>query len=353
MRRSPLLFVSTADAAMTRLLSVLVLVLVLLLVACATRPDRVHVESLGGDAMGSTWTVKLVRTDASPDLATLQAGIQAQLDTVDRQMSAWKPESDLSRFNAAPAGTWQTLPPELFTVLDAALVLARDTDGAYDPTVGPLVNLWGFGPGPKTITIPDKAALAAARARVGWRRIALDRTTQRARQPGGATIDLSSIAPGFAVDQVTRYLERVGIADFLVEHGGELRARGHRPGALGWRVGIEQPDTDDGLALVVVLSDRASGASGDYRKFYEREGRRFSHHIDPRTGAPVTHTLASVTVLAENGMRADATAAALSILGPDAGLMYARRRGIAALFVTRRPDGFTQTMTPGFAAARE
>lgn len=336
---------------MTRLL--LFLVLLLLLVACATRLDDARVDTLDGDAMGSTWTVKLVRTAHTPDLATLQAGIQAQLDAVDAQMSTWKPDSDLSRFNAAPAGSWHVLPPELFTVIDTALALARDTGGAYDPTVGPLVNLWGFGPGPKTRVTPDAAALAAARARVGWQRIAVDRETRRVRQPGGAYIDLSSIAPGFAVDQVSRYLEREGVADFLVEHGGELRARGHRPGAHGWRVGIEQPDTDDGLALVVVLNDRASGSSGDYRKFYELHGQRLSHHIDPRTGAPVTHALASVTVLADDGLHADSTAAALSILGPDAGLAYAREHGIAALFLTRSADGFTQTMTPGFAAARE
>lgn len=336
---------------MTRLLSVLVLSL--LLVACATWPDDTRVDTLGGDAMGSTWTVKLVRTARSPDLATLQTGIQAQLDTVDAQMSTWKPGSDLSRFNAAPAGSWHTLPPALFTVIDAALILARETDGAYDPTVGPLVNLWGFGPGPKTRAIPDAVALAAARARVGWQRLVVDRDTRRVRQPGGAYVDLSSIAPGFAVDQVARYLEREGVRDFLVEHGGELRARGHRPGARGWRVGIEQPDTDDGLALVVMLTDRASGSSGDYRKFYERDGQRLSHHIDPRTGAPVTHGLASVTVLADDGLHADSTAAALSILGPDAGLAYARQHGIAALFLTRTADGFTQTMTPGFAAARE
>jgi FAD:protein FMN transferase len=336
---------------MTRLLSVLAALF--LLAGCATLRPAARVDTLDGDAMGSTWTVRLVRNTHSPDLATLQTGIQAQLDTVDAQMSTWKPESDLSRFNAAPAGTWQTLPPALFLVLATALDLARDTGGAYDPTVGPLVNLWGFGPGPKTRTVPDAAALAAARARVGWQRIELDRVARRARQPGGATIDLSSIAPGFAVDQVTRYLERQGLTDFLVEHGGELHARGHRPGARGWRVGIEQPDTDAGLAMVVVLSDRASGSSGDYRKFYELDGKRVSHHIDPRTGAPVTHALASVTALADDGLHADSTAAALSILGPDEGLAYARQHGIAALFLIRNGDGFTQTMTPGFAAARE
>lgn len=329
-------------------------VVLLLLAGCATtRGGRVAVDALDGEAMGTTWSVKLVRPVDAPALAVLQAGIQARLDAVDAQMSTWKPASDLSRFNAAPAGTWQSLPPEFFTVLATSLQLARDTGGAYDPTVGPLVNLWGFGPGPKRLQAPDAAALAAARARVGWQRIELDASTQRARQPGGACVDLSSIAPGFSVDLVARYLDAVGVRDYLVEHGGELHARGHRPGQRGWRVGIEQPDTNAGLAMVVVLADQASGSSGDYRKFYERDGRRYSHHIDPRTGAPVTHALASVTVIATDALHADATAAALSILGPEDGMAYAQAHGIAALFLVRTPDGVAQAMTPGFAAMRQ
>ncbi len=336
---------------MTRLL--LAFVASLLLAACAsTRGAAAAGDGLDGEAMGTTWSVRFVPTAATPPTAVLQAGIQAQLDTVDAQMSTWTPDSDLGRFNRAPAGTWQALPPELFTVLSAALALARDTGGAYDPTVGPLVDLWGFGPGPKALRNPDADTLAATRARVGWQRIRLDPSGHRAWQPGGVRVDLSSIAPGFAVDQIARYLDRVGVHHYLVEHGGELRARGHRPGGRGWRVGIEQPDTDAGLAMVVVLANQASGSSGDYRKFFERDGVRYSHHIDPRTGAPVTHALASVTVIAADAQQADATAAALSILGPEAGLAYAKARGIAALFLLRTPDGLTQVKTPTFPAAR-
>lgn len=325
----------------------------LLLAACAsTRDAGGGVDGLDGEAMGTTWSVRYVRAAEAPTRDALRAGIQAQLDAVDAQMSTWTPDSDLGRFNRAPAGTWQALPPELFTVLSAALALARDTGGAYDPTVGPLVDLWGFGPGPKALRNPDADTLAATRARVGWQRIELDAAGRRARQPGGASVDLSSIAPGYAVDQIARYLDHVGVHDYLVEHGGELRARGHRPGGRGWRVGIEQPDTDAGIAMVVVLTNQATGSSGDYRKFFERDGVRYSHHIDPRTGAPVTHALASVTVIAADAQHADATAAALSILGPEAGLAHARARGIAALFLIRTPDGFTQVMTPAFAAAR-
>lgn len=325
----------------------LIAIVLCLLAGCASiRSSRV--ETLSGEAMGTTWTVKLIRQKNSPDLHELKNGIQQQLDSVDAQMSTWKPDSDLSRFNHAAANSWQTLPPELFGVLEKSLALARDTGGAYDPTIGPLVNLWGFGPGPKSHTTPDPETLATMRRRIGWQKIELDAATKNARQPGGMSVDLSSIAPGFAVDQISRYLDGIGIRNFLIEHGGELRARGHRPGNEGWRVGIEQPDSDDNLAMIIVLNNRASGSSGDYRKYYELDGKRYSHHIDPRTGAPVTHVLALVTVVADDCITADSTAAALSILGPDEGYAYAVQHNIAALFLVRTDDGFSRTMTPGF-----
>ncbi len=322
-----------------------------LLSACAS-VDGSKIETLSGEAMGTTWTAKFAHSRNSPDLDKLKNGIQKQLDIVDAQMSTWKPDSDLSRFNSAPAGSWQTLPPELFGVLEQSLKLAKATHGAYDPTVGPLVNLWGFGPGPKTLAKPDTKRLAEARVRVGWQQIELDPATRRARQPGDVSVDLSSIAPGFAVDQIARYLESQGLQNFLVEHGGELRARGHRPGGKGWRVGIEQPDSDSVIAKVIVLSNQASGSSGDYRKFYELDGKRYSHHIDPRTAAPVTHALASVTVIASDCLQADSTAAALSILGPEQGYAYAKEHQVAALFLVRTSNGFIQKMTPEFEKLR-
>lgn len=305
--------------------------------------------------MGSTWTVKWVATAQSPSSQDIRHGIEAQLELVDAQMSTWKPDSDLSRFNRAPANTWQTLPPELFSVLQHALQLARDTGGAYDPTVGPLVGLWGFGAGNKDVAVPDAERLAQARSSVGWQRLQLDALAQRVLQPGGSQLDLSSIAPGYAVDRIAHHLDSIGIHDYLVEHGGELRGHGQRPEGGVWRVGIEQPDADDGeaMAMVIRLDNRASGSSGDYRKYIEIDGVRRSHHIDPRTGAPVAHALASVTVLDADTMYADAQAAALMVLGPEQGLAFARERGLAALFILRGERGFEQVMTPEFAAARE
>jgi thiamine biosynthesis lipoprotein len=332
--------------------ALLVLILVLPLVVHAAPTTR----RFAGETMGTTWSVSVV-APSTVDAEVLQRGIQAKVDTVDRQMSTWKRDSDLSRFNRAPADTWQTLPPEFFTVLSYALELARDTGGAYDPTVGPLVNLWGFGPERHPHEAPSADAIAAARVRVGWQRIRLDPATRRAWQPGGAYVDLSSVAKGFSVDEVARYLDRKGATAYLVEVGGELRARGTRPDGAPWHVGIERPGAaagavDDAAQLeqVIALRDRAIATSGDYRHFFESGVNRYSHHIDPRSGKPVTHAVASVSVIAVDCMHADSLGTTMTVLGPDEGMAYARRHGLAVLFILRTPDGFEERMSPAFAA---
>lgn len=314
-------------------------------------------HQLHGQTMGTTWSVRLVLPERiSPD--TLQQGIQAALDTVDGQMSTYKPASALSRYNRAPAGSWQVLPPEFFTVLQYALTVARDSGGAYDPTVGPLVNLWGFGPDRRPREPPSSAAIAQARARIGWAKVKLDPATRRAYQPGGVTLDLSAVAKGYGVDQVGRYLERAGVSAWLVEVGGELKAHGRKPDGTPWRVGVERPDAAAGAAdnadeLVDVLGlhDQAIATSGDYRHVYEDHGRYYSHHIDPRSGWPVPHEVASASVLAADCMTADPLGTTLSVLGPEQGMAYARRHNLAVLLVLRTATGFRQWMSPAFIAA--
>lgn len=314
----------------------------------ATAPT---VYTLAGATMGTRWSVKLVAAAAT--LSGLERGVQAQLDTVVAQMSTWEADSDLSRFNRASAGTVQALPEAFYDVLSAALDLAADTEGAYDPTAGPLVNLWGFGPDDTRGEVPTPARLAQARSRVGWRRLALDRNTRTAVQPGGLYLDLSSIAKGFGVDQVARYLRTQGVAAFLVEVGGELRAHGRKPDGTAWRVAVESPGDEGDTALALTLDDLSIATSGDYRQYVDRDGRRYSHTVDPRSGEPVSHRLASVTVLHADCMQADALATALTVLGPEAGLAYANRRQIAALFVMRDGDGFATRATPGFIARQK
>lgn len=304
--------------------------------------------------MGTSWCVKhWARPGAAPrSAAQLRESIEAVLARVVAQMSTWEPDSDLCRFNRASAGSWHVLQPEFFTVLRHALALAERSGGAYDPTIGPVVDLWGFGPAPARDRAPDPAALREAWSRVGWRRLQLDATTRRVRQPGGASVDLSSIAKGFAVDEVARALAALGVTDALVEVGGELLGVGERPDGLPWRVAVRWPVDeagDDGP--VVALRDLAVATSGDEFQRFESDGRRYSHTIDPRSGAPVSHALVSVTVLHAQCMQADALATALTVLGPDAGWDFAQRDGLAALLVRHTPEGPEARMTAAFESA--
>ncbi|MBF6022689.1 FAD:protein FMN transferase [Lysobacter niastensis] len=298
--------------------------------------------------MGTTWSAKLLtRADALP---ALERGIQARLDEVVAQMSTWEADSDLSRFNHAAQGTSHLLPPELCTVLGAALDLARDTAGAYDPTVGPLVNLWGFGPDGARTEAPAAQALAVARGRIGWQRVQFDPLTRTAVQPGDCHVDLSSIAKGYGVDRVADYLIAQGIASFLVEVGGELRGHGRKPDDSAWQVAVEMPQDETATVAVVALEGLSIATSGDYRRYFGEGIARYSHTIDPRTGSPVAHGLASVTVLHPQCMHADALATALTVLGPESGLAYANRNGLAALFITHDGGGFRSRATPAFVA---
>jgi thiamine biosynthesis lipoprotein len=329
------------------------LVLIAALAGCAAPPE---VRTLHGRTMGTTWSVKLVVPEGRAP-GELERGIQAELDRVVAQMSTYEADSDLSRFNRAPAGTWQVLPAEFFDVLRYALSLARDTGGAYDPTVGPLVNAWGFGPGSRGHVVPTDAEIAAARARVGWDRIALDQQGRRAFQPGGVYVDLSSVAKGFGTDQVARYLDRMGVARYLVDVSGELRARGAGPDGEAWRVAIEKPGAAPGavdepgqIERVLALRDRSIATSGDYRHFFEDGGRVYSHHIDPRSGRPVAHRIASVTTVAADCMHADSIGTAMMVLGPEQGMAYAEAHDLAVLFILHDGERFQERMSPAFAA---
>nr|WP_282571925.1 FAD:protein FMN transferase [Roseomonas acroporae] len=317
--------------------------------------------------MGTGWSVRLVSPPGARP-ASLQAGIQARLDRVVRQMSGWEADSDLSRFNRAPPGTRQRLPPEFAAVLRAGLDIAEATGGAFDPTMAPLVDLWGFGPRPAAgEEPPDAASVRAALARVGWARLRLDGDTLL--QPGGAALDLSGIAKGYGVDSVAEFLAGEGIAAFLVEVGGELRGAGVKPDGNPWWVALEDPPAEargempreiPGEAageapapaagpFLVALHGLAVATSGNYRRFLVHGGQRLGHTLDPRTGWPVEAgggAPDAVTVLHASCMRADALATALAVLGHEAGLAHAARHGIAALFRA----GISARMSPAFRA---
>ncbi|MGR4862991.1 FAD:protein FMN transferase [Caulobacter sp. LARHSG274] len=325
-------------------------VLVPLLAQPPARPIGGAVLALGGRSMGATWSVKLVAPPTASAEA-LTAMVQRELDTVVAQMSPWEPGSDLSRYNAAAAGTWTALPAAFAQVLACAIDVAERTGGAFDPTLGALVSLWGFGPRPFSGGPPAPAAIAGARATAGWRRLVLD--GDRLLQPGGLHLDLNGIAKGFAVDQVAAALDRAGARSYLVEVGGELRGLGAKPDGQPWWVELERPPSADHAPAprtLVALHGLAVATSGDYRRFFEHDGRRYAHTLDPATAAPVADGAISVTVLDESCMRADAYATALTVMAPDAALAFATDHGLAALILTPGPDGLEERLSPALAA---
>jgi thiamine biosynthesis lipoprotein len=307
--------------------------------------------------MGTSWSVKCALPPGfSADVAS---GVQQQLDRVVQQMSTWEPGSDLSRYNSAPSGNWVVLPEQCFYVLRYALTVAEASDGAYDPTAGPLVNLWGFGPEQREPRCPDAAAIAAARRRVGWQRVEVESAMRRVYQPGGIYLDFSAIAKGYGVDQVALYLDTLGLGNYLVEVGGELRGAGVTSDAMPWWVTLEQPPADDRsshelIENVIALHGLSVATSGDYRRFFfvqsapECVATRYSHTIDPRSGEPIQHGLASVTVLHPDCIAADVISTALNVLGTVQGLQFATERGVAARFVQRTPTGFDEVVTPAY-----
>jgi thiamine biosynthesis lipoprotein len=322
-----------------------------------------NVVSLGGATMGTGWSVRFV-PPARVVVADVGDAIAAELDLVIRQMSTWIDGSDTSRFNRAAADCSQTLPAEFAAVLRCALDVAGITGGAYDPTVGALVDLWGFGPRGGRDSVPTEDEIADAAARCGWRRLAFDPALRRVRQPGGLQIDLSSIAKGYAVDRVAERLSALGIAHHLVEIGGELRGQGMKPGGSPWWVALEQPQaepqaeraesSDHAAGLlpetIVALHGLSVATSGDSQRRFTVGGQVLSHTIDPRNGRPVSGPLASVTVLHPCCMLADVWATALTVLGPDEGFKMACTQRLAARFVLRGAAALEERMTPAFAA---
>ena len=305
---------------------------------------------LQGSALGTSFVVSVV---GSPDDLNGEAVRQDILDVLgalDELASTWRDDSELSALNAALSIDWIAVSAPLCDLLEHALGISRITDGAFDPTVGPLVNLWGFGPAGQITEPPTDAEIVAAQHRVGFKLLEVDCNEQLVRKDvPDLYVDLSGWAKGHAVDLVARLLDARGIENYMVEIGGELRVRGYNRHGKKWAIGIEAPSTSKRVPHAVVnVTDTSVATSGDYRNYFEHDGRRYSHTIDPRTGRPVTHSLAAVTVVDASAAFADAMATALLVLGPDDGPDLARRRGVAAYFLVRDTSGIREITTPDF-----
>jgi thiamine biosynthesis lipoprotein len=313
--------------------------------ACGAGPPA---RNLAGQAFGAGYHVRTVWRAAAPPV-DLTARIEGVLTEIDRLMSTYREDSEIMRFNRAAAGEAFPLSAATAEVFRVALEVAWQTQGAFDITIGPLVRAYGFGPeGPVP---PDPDRRAAARALVGHGMLHLDAAGQRIRKEKDAMFcDLNAIAPGYAADRVAEMLASLGCADYMVEIGGEVCARGRNAEGLPWRIGIEAPEArSKRIQRVVALENRALATSGDYRQFRQEAGRRVSHILDPRSGAPLSHGLASVTVVHPQCVWADAYATAIMVLGPEEGMALAQAQGFDIFMIIHDgASGFREEMTPGF-----
>ena len=338
-----------------------VLLSVFVVCTCAPSPGRRSVE-FRGPTMGTTFSVKVVTGPDGPiDLnesvrAAVDESIRSQLARVDALMSTWDPESELSRFNRSTSLEPFAISRETFEVFQQALDLGALTNGALDVTVGPLIDAWGFGPGGQGEQPPAEQEIARLREAVGPQHLELDASASTVRKTRpDVRCELSAVAPGYAADRLSALLSEWGFVDFLVDVGGEMRARGRNDAGMPWQIAIEQPDERGRtIGRIIPVSDLAVATSGDYRQYYEVDGKRMAHILDPRVGRPIQHGLASVTVLDDLAVRADGLSTALMVLGPDEGFALAERLDLAALFIMRDDsDGFMERATRRFDALTE
>lgn len=300
-------------------------------------------HALNGPTMGTRWSALFFAAPAF-DPAPVQAALQAAVDTVDGQMSTWKPDSNLMRLNAAPVGEWQTIAPELARVLALGLAIGVASGGAFDIGQGDAVRAWGFGP-KEADTVAIRAAMDSPRRPTHE---VLELSGERVRKMGAITLDLNGIAKGYGVDRLAEVLREHGITNALVGIDGEMRALGLRPDDSPWTVAIEAPDPDRRAPhSILTLEDAAVATSGDYRHWVTVQGRRLSHTIDPRRGSPLLASPASVTVIAPTCAMADAWATALMVAGAKAGARMAEQAGLSALFILRDDDGGVQSQSIG------
>ncbi|MGY1490563.1 FAD:protein FMN transferase [Methylobacillus pratensis] len=298
-----------------------------------------RIVALSGETMGTTWSVRYVEAAGLAE-NTVAETVEAALDQVVQQMSTWLEDSAINQFNHAAPDTEMPVPAEFAAVLSKALAVAARTDGCFDPTLGNLVNLWGFGPRQAQALPPTQASVDEALRESGWKRLEFDPARRALKQPGKLALDFSGIAKGFGVDQVAAALREHGLQHYLVEVGGEFYGHGIKPDGQPWWVALERaPEASVMDEYVVAVHGMGLATSGDYRRYFEHHGQRYAHTIDPQTGWPVARAPVSVSVLAPSCMEADAFATALTVMGLERGLAYAQTHDIAALFTVQTQAG--------------
>lgn len=324
----------------------LVIAATVFITACSKAPEQIHIS---GRTMGTTYNIKYLTVEGVPAAEALQRSIDGRLDQVNEQMSTYRKNSELSRFNQYQGSEPFTVSAQTALVTREAVRLNKLTLGALDVTVGPLVNLWGFGPEARPDIVPSDEELAARRAIVGIEHLTVTDNSLSKAIPE-LYVDLSTIAKGWGVDVIADYLESQGITDYMVEVGGEIRMRGKNGKGVNWRIAIEKPDVNQrAIQEIIEPGDMAVATSGDYRNYFERDGIRYSHIIDPKTGKPINHKVVSVTALDPSCMTADGLATGLMVLGEETGIAVANQHGIPVFMVVKTDDGFKEVYSEAFA----
>jgi len=320
--------------------------LLIILSQCA--PNQEAEILLSGPTMGTTYNIKYVPV-ADIDSTQLQQKIDAVLVEVNQLMSTYIQDSELSRFNQWQSTEAFPMSAETLSVMQEAKRLGELSAGLLDVTVGPLVNLWGFGPQNRPDKVPSADQISAAKNHIGLDKLQLTANSAIKSDPD-LYVDLSTIAKGYGVDRVAELLSEQNINNYLVEIGGEMRLAGHKANSNNWRVAIEKPlTTERAVEKIISVGDNAIATSGDYRIYFEEDGKRYSHLINPTTGYPITHNLVSVTVVHPSSMTADGLATALTIMGKELAMQVAEREQLAVLLITKEEDGFKEYTSPMFA----
>lgn len=315
----------------------------LLLTSCLTRPAQ---TVFGGMAMGTTYTVKIV---GKVDSLELKTQMNALLESLNKQMSLYDKNTDIIRFNESPSLDWFAISPEFASMVEIGLGISKLSNGLFDMTIRPLVFLWGFGPDGFT-KVPTDDQIKSVMKNIGYTHLGVRQNPPAIKKDiPELTLDMGGIAQGLAVDLLAELLEKKGYSRYMVEFGGEIRAKGLNADNVLWRIGIVSPvPLSNDFEQVVPLKDMSVSTSGDYRNYKEVQGQRFSHTIDPNTGKPITHKLASVSIFNKTCVRADALSTALMVMGPEKGVEFANAQDIAAYFIIHDGKEFTVKMTKAF-----
>ncbi len=327
---------------------ILFIVLIVVLGSCTQKKESVNLHTFTGSTMGTSYSIKVIVSNSNIQTGKVKTSIDSILVDINKKMSTYIPDSELSQFNNSNDTNWVNVSKDLSMVISDAIKISKAGYGMYDITIGPLVNLWGFGPTNKHDKIPSSSEIEEIKRNIGYKNIVVNINESKIKKKiPGIYCDLSSIAKGYGVDKVSEFLENTGVENYMVEIGGEVRTKGHNAKNKKWRIGIATP-TNVGLQKIVSLSNFSMATSGDYLNYFEKDGIRYSHTINPKTGKPITHKLASVSVIYKNCTLADAYATAIDVMGPEVGYKFALQQNLPIFMIVRENNEFVEKMTPQF-----